>query len=350
MKIAQVAPLIESVPPVLYGGTERIVSYLTEELTRQGHEVSLFASGDSRTSARLIASVPRALRLNPDVQDALPYTVLQLELLRRHAREFDIIHFHGDYIHLPLSRSLGVDGIVTTMHGRLDLPDYRPLFAEFADAPLVSISDHQRLPLPGVRWVGTVYHGLPHDVCSFTPRPRGDYVAFLGRISKEKRPDRAIEIARRAGMRIKIAAKVDPADRAYFHDHIEPLLAQPHVEFVGEIDECHKSGFLGDARALLFPIDWPEPFGLVLIEAMSCGTPCIAWHAGAVPEIVDDGVSGFIVDSIPAAVDRLRHVTMLSRQVVREQFERRFSASRMAAEYVQVYRRLAGRRSGPMAA
>ncbi|MBM0105711.1 glycosyltransferase family 4 protein [Steroidobacter sp. S1-65] len=340
MKIAQVAPLIESVPPRLYGGTERIVSYLTEELIRQGHEVSLFASGDSRTSARLIATVPKALRLDPNVRDYLPYTVLQLEQLRQYAHTFDIIHFHGDYVHLPVARSLGMKGIVTTMHGRLDLPDYQTLFAEFDDAPLVSISDHQRLPLPSACWVGTVYHGLPAEVCAFTEQPRGDYVAFLGRISPEKRPDRAIEIARQAGMRIKIAAKVDDADRAYFHERIEPLLSQPHVEFIGEIGEHQKSEFLGNAAALLFPIDWPEPFGLVMIEAMSCGTPCIAWRAGSVPEIIEEGVTGYIVDSIDAAAERLRHVGMLKRSTVREKFEQRFSAARMAADYVQIYRRL----------
>lgn len=346
MKIAQVAPLIESVPPRLYGGTERIVSYLTEELIRQGHDVSLFASGDSRTSAKLVPSVPQALRLDPDVADYLPYTVLQLEQLRQRAHEFDIIHFHGDYVHLPLTRSFGPKGVLTTMHGRLDLPDYRALFAEFDDAPLVSISNHQRTPLPEVCWIGTVYHGLPTDVCPFTAHPQGDYVAFLGRISPEKRPDRAIEIARRAGMRLKIAAKVDPADRRYFHEHIEALLKQPHVEYIGEIDEQQKAQFLGNARALLFPIDWPEPFGLVMIEAMSCGTPCIAWQAGSVPEIIEDGVTGYVVDSIDAAVDRLRHATMLDRHVVREKFEQRFSASRMAADYVRIYRRLLELRPG----
>jgi glycosyltransferase involved in cell wall biosynthesis len=345
LKIAQVAPLIESVPPRLYGGTERIVSYLTEELVRQGHEVSLFASGDSRTSANLIASVPKALRLDPEVADYLPYTVLQLEHLRQRAQEFDIIHFHGDYVHLPVARTLGPRGILTTMHGRLDLPDYRALFAEFNDTPLVSISNHQRTPLPNVCWVGTVYHGLPTDVCAFTAQPKDDYVAFLGRISPEKRPDRAIEITRRAGMRLKIAAKVDSADRRYFHEQIEPLLCEPHVEFIGEIGEQQKAEFLGNARALLFPIDWPEPFGLVMIEAMSCGTPCVAWRAGSVPEIIEDGVTGYVVDSIDAAVERLRQVTMLDRHVVREKFEQRFSASRMAADYVRIYNRLLESRS-----
>lgn len=350
MKIAQVAPLIESVPPRLYGGTERIVSYLTEELVCQGHEVALLASGDSRTSARLVASVPRALRLDPGVRDYLPYTVLQLEYLRQCANQFDIVHFHGDYVHLPLMRSLGMQGSLTTMHGRLDLPDYQALFAEFSDMPLVSISNHQRAPLPHARWAGTVYHGLPMDLCAFTARPSGDYAAFLGRISPEKRPDRAIEIARRAGLRIRIAAKVDDADRDYFEQRIRPLLAQPHVQFIGEIGDHEKSEFLGNAAALLFPVDWPEPFGLVMIEAMACGTPCIAWRAGSVPEVIDHGATGFIVDSLDAAVEALRHVTMLNRRAVREEFERRFSVSRMAADYVQIYRRLMDTRSDRIAA
>lgn len=350
MKLAQVAPLIESVPPRLYGGTERIVSYLTEELVRQGHEVSLFASGDSVTAAQLVASVPRALRLDPRAQDYLPYTVLQLEHLRQRAADFDVIHFHGDYVHLLLARSLGPAAMVTTMHGRLDLPDYQPLFAEYCETALVSISNHQRLPLPRAKWVGTVHHGLPMDVCSFNPQPRGDYVAFLGRMSPEKRPDRAIEIARRAGVRIKIAAKVDVADRQYYRDYIEPLLAQPHVEFVGEIGEQEKSNFLGNALALLFPIDWPEPFGLAMIEAMSCGTPCVAWRAGSVPEIVDHGVTGWIVDSLDAAADAIRHVPMLNRHAVREKFEQRFSVARMASDYLQIYRRLMDQRTDRIAA
>jgi glycosyltransferase involved in cell wall biosynthesis len=339
MKIAQVAPLIESVPPQLYGGTERIVSYLTEELVKQGHEVTLFASGDSRTSATLVPSVPRALRLDPDVKDYLPYTVLQLEHLRQRADEFDVIHFHSDFIHFPLARALAVRSI-TTMHGRLDLPDYQPLFREFADMPLVSISNHQRTPLANANWLATVYHGLPTTVCRFNPTPRGNYVAFLGRISPEKRPDRAIEIAARAGVTLKIAAKVDPADEAYFRSRIQPLLTQPHVEFIGEISEDQKSEFLGNAQALLFPIDWPEPFGLVLIEAMSCGTPCIAWRAGSVPEVVDHGVTGWIVDSIAAAVDAVRRVHFLDRAAVRARFEKRFSAERMANDYVQLYEKI----------
>jgi glycosyltransferase involved in cell wall biosynthesis len=340
MKIAQVAPLIESVPPRWYGGTERVVSYLTEELVRLGHDVTLFASGDSKTNAKLVATVPRALRLDPHVKDYGPYAVLQLEHLRRRADEFDVIHFHTDFMHLPLARALMDGRMVTTLHGRLDLPDYRPLFAEFSDAPLVSISDHQRQPLPHANWVATVYHGLPASVCPFRPNPEGDYVAFLGRISPEKRPDRAIEIARRAGMRIKIAAKIDTVDEAYFREQIAPLLTEPHVEFIGEIDEAGKADFLGNARALLFPIDWPEPFGLVLIEAMSCGTPVVAWRAGSVPEVVDHGVTGFVVDSIDAAVDAVRRAPMLDRARVRARFEQRFSTERMARDYLEVYRAL----------
>jgi glycosyltransferase involved in cell wall biosynthesis len=340
MKIAQVAPLIESVPPKTYGGTERIVSYLTEELVRQGHQVTLFASADSQTSAQLVPIVPHALRLDPNVKDYVPYSVLQLEKLRQYADAFDVIHFHTDFMHLPLARALMPQRALTTMHGRLDLPDYKPLFAEFSDAPLVSISNQQRQPLAGCNWVGTVYHGLPASVCRFTAQPRGDYLAFLGRISPEKRPDRAIEIAARAGVRLKIAAKVDAADETYFRTQIEPLLSQPHVEFIGEIDEERKQEFLGNALALLFPIDWPEPFGLVMIEAMSCGTPCIAWRAGSVPEVIDHGISGFIVDSIDDAVHAVRRAGMLNRAAVRARFEQRFSAERMARDYVQIYARL----------
>ncbi|GIX28152.1 MAG: glycosyl transferase [Burkholderiales bacterium] len=340
MRIAQIAPLIESVPPRLYGGTERVVHYLTEELVRQGHDVTLFASGDSATSARLVACVPEALRLNPRVKEPLPYMVLQLEQVRQHAREFDVLHFHTDFIHFPIFRDIAYR-TVTTLHGRLDLPDIHPVYREFCDMPLVSISHHQRLPMPPVHWAGTVYHGLPRDVCRFNPVPKGDYLAFLGRISPEKRPDRAIEIARRAGVRLMIAAKVDKVDETYFQERIKPLLADPQVEFIGEIDEAQKSEFLGNALGLLFPIDWPEPFGLVMIEAMSCGTPVIAWRCGSVPEVVEPGVTGFIVESIEAAVDAVRRVYMLDRTVVRRRFEERFSAERMAHDYLSVYRALA---------
>jgi glycosyltransferase involved in cell wall biosynthesis len=341
MKIAQVAPLIESVPPRLYGGTERVVSYLTEELVRQGHEVTLFASGDSQTQARLVASVPQALRLDPEVKDSLPYAILQLEHVRKRLDEFDVVHFHSDYIHFPLVRSLAADRTMTTMHGRLDLRDYQALFAEFGDVPLVSISNHQRTPVPGANWFGTVYHGLRASFCPFQRQPRGDYFAFLGRISPEKRPDRAIEIATGAGVRLKIAAKVDVTDEPYFRSHVQPLLSQPHVEFIGEITEHEKPAFLGNARALLFPIDWPEPFGLVVIESMSCGTPVIAWRSGSVPEVVDHGVTGWIVDSIESAVDAVRRVPQLDRHAVRARFDQRFSAERMARDYLKLYQKIA---------
>ncbi|HEX2493699.1 MAG TPA: glycosyltransferase family 4 protein, partial [Steroidobacter sp.] len=317
---------------------------------RQGHEVTLFASGDSRTNAELISATPKALRLNPSVKDCLPYLVLQLEQLRQRVAEFDIVHFHSEYVHFPLARVLGVKRTLTTMHGRLDLPDYKALFTEFSDAPLASISNHQRLPLAGATWVGTVYHGLPMNVCRFQPNPAGNYAAFLGRISREKRPDRAIEIARRAGLKLRIAAKVDVADQHYFRTRIEPLLSQPHVEFIGEISEEEKSDFLGNATAFLFPIDWPEPFGLALIEAMSCGTPCIAWRAGSVPEVVDHGVTGWIVDSMEGAVDALRRISMFDRRAIRTRFEQRFSAQRMAKDYVEIYTKLAGKDAGRAAA
>ena len=297
MRIAQIAPLAESVPPKLYGGTERIVSYLTEELVRHGHDVTLFASGDSRTAAELHPLVDAALRLKTEVRDANVFTMLQLEELRLRAHEFDVLHFHLDYLHFPLLRALGLGNAITTTHGRLDVPGYAQLFGHYAEFPLVSISNDQRRPLPRANWLGTVPHGLPSSVCRFEPVARGGYLAFLGRISPEKRPDRAIEIARRAGMPLRIAAKVDATDRKYFEAEIEPLLAQPHVQFVGEIGEREKCEFLGGATALLFPIDWPEPFGLVMIEAMSCGTPCVAWRARSVPEIIHEGSSGFIVES-----------------------------------------------------
>ncbi len=340
MKIAQVAPLVESVPPRLYGGSERVVSYLTEELVRQGHEVTLFASGDSITSARLVPCSETGLRLDPEVQDPLPYTAIQLADVRACADEFDILHFHLDYLHFPLFHDMA-ERTVTTMHGRLDLPDLQPVFEKFPDMPLVSISNDQRRPTPPLNWAGTVYHGLPLDLYPFTAAPEGDYVAFLGRISGEKRLDRAIEIARRAGARLKVAAKIDKADEAYFETTIAPLLEHAHVEFVGEIGEDRKGEFLGNAKALLFPIDWPEPFGLVMIEAMCCGTPVIAWRCGSVPEVVDVGVTGFIVDSIDGAVGALRRIDAVKRAGVRRRFEQRFSAERMARDYIAIYQALA---------
>jgi glycosyltransferase involved in cell wall biosynthesis len=342
MRIAQIAPLPESVPPKLYGGTERIVSYLTEELVRQGHDVTLFASGDSQTSAELVPCCDVALRLNPAIQDALPYHLLMLEKVRRRADDFDVLHFHIDLLHFSLVRPY-MDRTLTTLHGRLDLPDLKPFYHVFDDAPLVSISHSQRTPLPPVAWASTVHHGLPSELLPFQSNPRGGYLAFLGRISPEKGPDRAIEIAAKAGLPLKIAAKIDKVDLAYWHERIEPMIkAHANVEFVGEINEAQKARFLGNARALLFPIAWPEPFGLVMIEAMSCGTPVIALRQGSVPEIVDHGVSGFIVDDVDAAVRAARSVEMLSRAKTRKCFERRFTAERMAQDYVGVYRRLAG--------
>src|SRR5439155_18640429 len=296
MKIAQIAPLAESVPPRLYGGTERVVSYLAEELVRLGHDVTLFASGDSETSAKLVACSRRALRLDPSVKDPLAHLTLMLERVRSRAHEFDILHFHLEHLHFPLFRSVARK-TVTTVHGRLDLPELPPLYREFSDMPLVSVSNAQRGPVPSANWVGTVHHGLAREVCPFNPAfndsARGSYFAFLGRVSPEKGLERAIEIARRAGARLRIAAKVDPADEAYFRSEIMPLVATPGVEFVGELTEAQKPAFLGNATALIFPIDWPEPFGLAMIEAMSCGTPVIAWPQGAVPEVVEHGRTGF---------------------------------------------------------
>jgi glycosyltransferase involved in cell wall biosynthesis len=343
MRIAQIAPLTESVPPRLYGGTERIVSYLTEELVRQGHEVTLFASGDSVTSARLARCATAALRLNPAVRDPLPHHLLMLEQVRRRAREFDVLHFHIDLLHFPLLQTIPTPS-VTTLHGRLDLPDLVPFYREFPDVPLVSISDAQREPMPPVRWVRTIHHGLPRRLHAFSPRPAVDgHLAFLGRISPEKRPDRAIEIATRAGRKLRIAAKVDNADVEYWRDEIEPLVRNnPMVEFVGEIGERDKAAFLGAASALLFPIDWPEPFGLVMIEAIASGTPVIAFPSGSVPEVIDHGLTGFVVESVEEAVAAVGRIPELNRERIRAAFERRFSIERMAEDYTQVYHSLCG--------
>ena len=337
MRIAQVAPLHESVPPKLYGGTERVVHYLTEELVKMGHEVTLFASRDSETSARLVPCCECALRLG-GVKDRLAPHILQLERVAQMADQFDVIHFHVDHVHFPLMRRLGVPH-VTTLHGRLDLPELRPLFEEFREMPVVSISEAQRAPLAFANWVGTVYHGLPKDLYRFHARP-GSYLAFLGRISPEKRPDRAIEIAERVGMKLLIAAKVDEADRAYFEQVIKPRLQSPWVEFIGEINDREKEEFLGKAYALLFPIDWPEPFGLVMIEAMACGTPVVAWRCGSVPEVIEEGVSGFIVESIEEAVEAVARVGELKRILCRKAFERRFTSEVMAQNYLRVYERV----------
>jgi glycosyltransferase involved in cell wall biosynthesis len=338
VRIAQIAPLYESVPPRQYGGTERVVSYLTEELVRLGHDVTLFASGDSVTSARLVPACAQSLRLTSGVVDTLAHHVRLLDLVRRESDRFDVLHFHIDYLHFPLSRCHDWTA-VTTLHGRLDLPDLQPLYDDFCDMPVVSISDAQRRPLPQARWVGTVYHGLPPERYRFQPAS-GRYLAFLGRVSPEKRVDRAIEIARRAGLPLKIAAKIDTADQAYFDREIAGLFEAPFVEYLGEISDADKSDFLGGAAALLFPIDWCEPFGLVMIEAMACGTPVIAWPGGAVGEILDDPRSGFVVESIDEAVDAVQRARRLDRRGCREVFEGRFTAARMTAEYLTLYARL----------
>jgi glycosyltransferase involved in cell wall biosynthesis len=334
MRIAQVAPLAEAVPPKLYGGTERVVSWLVEELVRRGEEVTLYASGDSRTSARLVPIVPQALRL-PGIGDHTASTLVMLDELRRRADEFDIIHFHIDLLQFPLFQDLSFK-CVTTLHSRLDLADFHPLFRRFPDMPLVSISNNQRRPMPPVNWLSTIHHGLPPDLYSLN-RQRGQYLAFLGRISPEKRPDRAIEIAKKSGTPLKIAAKVDAVDREYFECEIEPLLDHPLIEFLGEIDDEEKGEFLGGALALVFPIDWPEPFGLVMIEAMATGTPVIAWRQGSVPEVITDGVSGFVVSSLEEAVAAVQRVRGMDRKEVRNSFEARFTAARMADDYIKAF-------------
>jgi len=335
MRIAQVSPLYESCPPQLYGGTERVVSYLTEELVRQGHEVTLFASGDSQTAATLRAPCDRALRLNARCKDSLPHHLVMLNRVARNAEAFDIIHFHSDFLHFPLFAPRW-GKTLTTAHGRLDLPDLPPLFREFPMMPIVSISDAQRVPVPWASWQGTVYHGLPTELYS-PGLGDGGYLAFIGRVCPEKGVDKAIKIARRAGILLKIAAKVDKVDLDYYHRKIKKLLKGPGVEFIGEIGDRDKEEFLGRAMALLFPIDWPEPFGLATIEAMANGTPVIACRRGAVPEIIDDGMTGFVVDNIDAAVAAVPRAIALDRRVVRRRFEERFSAERMARDYVDLY-------------
>jgi len=335
LKIAQIAPLYESVPPVTYGGTERVVSYLTEELVAQGQDVTLFASGDSQTSAKLVPGSPRSLRLSGNSIDHLAHHIAMLDDVMRMAPEFDVIHFHIDYMHFPLSRYCSLPSL-TTLHGRLDLPDLLPVYKKFPDAPLVSISLSQRKAMPRVNWVGNISHGLPMDLLTFQPRT-GDYLAFLGRISPEKRVDRAIEIARRAGMPLKIAAKIDKADREYYESTIKPLMSDPNVEFIGEIGEHEKSEFLGNAYAYLFPIDWPEPFGLTMIEAMACGTPTIAFNCGSVKEVMQEGLTGFIVEDMDQAVAAVAKISTIERTACRNVFEKRYTAARMAQEYVEIY-------------
>jgi glycosyltransferase involved in cell wall biosynthesis len=335
MRIAQIAPLYEAVPPKFYGGTERVVSYLTEALVEQGHDVTLFASGDSRTNAKLEAVWPRALRLDPSIRDALAPHALLLETVRQRAHEFDVLHFHLDYMPFPVFSQMDVP-FVTTLHGRLDLSELQPVFNAFPKAPVISISDSQRAPLKA-NWLNTVYHGLPRDL--LTPREdiKPEYLAFLGRICPEKRPDTAIKIAAQTGIPLKIAAKVDKVDQEYFEREIEPLLKSADVEFIGEINEAQKPAFLSGAKALLLPIDWPEPFGLVMIEAMACGTPVIAFNRGSVPEVVDHGLTGFVVEDVYGAVAAVDRLGELSRHAIRAQFERRFTADTMAQNYVDVY-------------
>ena len=345
MKIAQVAPLYESVPPKLYGGTERVVYYLIEELAKLGHEVSLFASGDSKTSAKLIADVPEALRLKQEgCEDMLAPHIAQLQNVLERANEFDIIHFHNDYLHFPFTNNLKVPH-VTTLHGKLTIPELQLVYNKFTSQPVVSISDNQRKPLPQANFVATVYHGLPKNL--FTAgNGEGGYFAFLGRISPEKGCDKAIEIAISTNTPIKIAAKIDKADTDYFQEKIKHLFDHPLVNYIGEINEVQKGEFLGKAKALLFPINWNEPFGIVLIEAMACGTPVIAWNMGSVPEIIEDGKSGFVVDSMEQMISAVNKLSSIERTSVRKAFEERFTARRMATDYLKVYDDLISRQAG----
>jgi glycosyltransferase involved in cell wall biosynthesis len=340
MRIAQVAPLTEAVPPKFYGGTERVVSWLTESLVDLGHDVTLFASGDSRTSATLEPMCPMSLRLDGTVRDPLALHMNMLEHVRRRADEFDVIHFHLDYYPFSLFSRHHVP-YVTTLHGRLDLPELQPIFEAFPKVPLVSISNAQRRPLPNAGWVGTIHHGLPISLLTPHPAVTPTYLAFLGRISPEKGLDRAIRIAARCGLPLKVAAKVDAADRVYFDEEIRPMLTQGDVELVGEISDREKPAFLGGALALLTPVDWPEPFGLVMIEAMACGAPVVAFNRGSIPEIIEEGVTGFIVEDETGAVAAVARSAHLSRDAVRRRFEQRFTSQRMAEDYLTVYRRLA---------
>jgi glycosyltransferase involved in cell wall biosynthesis len=347
MRIAQVAPLYESVPPKLYGGTERVVSVLTEELVREGHEVTLFATGDSETSARLVPVCPESLRLNKGCMDQLAHHVLMLEQVFSELQNFDILHFHIDYLHFPLSRRMRAIN-VTTLHGRLDIPDLQPLYRNFSDMPVVSISDAQREPLPWINWQGTVYHGLQEERFPFH-KTGSEYLAFLGRVSPEKGLDDAIKIAKEAGMKLRIAAKVDNDDKEYFETVIKPLLKDPVIEFIGEIGYPEKGEFLGNAAALVFPINWPEPFGLVMIEAMACGTPVIAYSSGSVPEVLEEGVTGFLVDNVNAAAEAVGRLSEIDRSRCRHTFEERFSAQRMAHDYLAIYEKLIGGHPEPLA-
>jgi len=344
MKIAQISPLVESVPPRLYGGTERVVSYLTEELVAQGHDVTLFASGDSITTANFIPCSNRALRLDAKGHDPIPYYMMMLDKVMQHAFEFHVLHFHIDQLQFPLIPML--DNVaVTTLHGRQDLPVLAPFYAHFRDIPVISISNSQRRPIAGANFVGTVHHGLPLDLYYPSSRPNGGYLAFLGRISPEKDPVQAIQIADTLGMPLKIAAKVDKVDEDYFREKVQPLIGTPGVEFIGEVGEKDKGDFLRGASALLFPICWPEPFGLVMIEAMACGTPILAYDFGSVREVIDDGITGHVVRSLDEAIAMLPKVLQLDRGHVRRRFEKRFSVSRMAEDYVKIYQVLLRQRT-----
>ncbi len=344
MRIAQISPLTEAVPPKLYGGTERVISWLTEELVAMGHDVTLFASGDSSTHAKLEPMWPKALRLDGSVRDPYALHMTMVEKVARRAEEFDILHFHLDYYPFSLMMRQNVP-FVTTLHGRLDLPEHQPVFETFSSVPVVSISNSQRRPIHKANWAATIHHGLPENL--LTPQPaKPSYLAFLGRISPEKRVDRAIRIAERCGLPIKVAAKIDRADADYYKDEIEPLMSLPHVDFIGEITDAQNPDFLSGAIALLVPIDWPEPFGLVMIEAMACGTPVIAYNRGSVPEIIDDGETGFVVEDETSAVGAVNNLPQISRDVVRKRFEQRFTSTRMAQDYLTLYRRMISEQKG----
>lgn len=338
MKIAQVSPVFESVPPLGYGGTERVISYLTEELVRMNHEVTLFATGDSQTSARLVPIAPHSIRAKPGRMDWMAYQCISMDMVAAMADEFDVIHFHTDYFHFPLARQLRTPH-VTTLHGRLDLPELPPLYEHFGNMPLVSISDSQRAPLPHANWVGTVHHGLPQDLFSLNETP-GDYFAFVGRVSQEKRLDRAIHIAEQCDRLLVVAAKIDKMDEGFFEQSLRPLFHKPGVRYIGEVGQAEKRELLENARALLFPVDWPEPFGLVMIEALACGTPVLAWRNGAIPEVLDDGVTGYVVSDMDEAVRAASRIHELERRACRAAFDRRFSAERMARDYLRIYGQL----------
>lgn len=343
MRIAQISPAWESVPPQGYGGIERVISYLTEELVRLGHDVTLFATAESKTAARLVPISEHAVRQAPDLHDATPLHVAACAMALKQADAFDVLHFHIDFVHFPLVESTTVP-TVTTFHNRLDEPELRPMFEQFAKIPVVSISQSHRTPAPNLNWVANIYHGLPLDLYHLQDTPQ-DYLAFLGRICPEKGVDRAIKIANRVGMPLKIASKIDDNQRQYLEEEIRPLLDLSDVEFVGEVSDAEKQDFLGNAKALLFPIDWPEPFGLVMIEAMACGTPVIATRCGAVPEVMNDGVTGYVCDNVDECVNAIMKLDRLSREQCRLTFEERFSVTRMANDYVATFEALQRQRS-----